>query len=58
MKYLTPIAAARALGVSRRYVRDLLRAGRMRGAFRAETPRGPVWQIPAPPKVDEPKGKR
>lgn len=47
MKPLTTAEAADALGISLNYLRDLLRAGRIEGAY----VHGRDWMIPAPPKI-------
>lgn len=44
--YLTTAQAAARLGVTRRLVRQLCKAGRLEGVKRKETERGDVWLVP------------
>lgn len=44
---MTTTAAAAALGVTPATVRNGIKDGRFPGAYRIDTPRGPVWEIPA-----------
>ncbi|HEX6537493.1 MAG TPA: helix-turn-helix domain-containing protein [Gemmatimonadaceae bacterium] len=45
-EWLSTREAAARLGLHPHYLRRLLARGRLPGAVREDTPRGPVWRIP------------